>query len=195
MMRPASLLLLLATAHPARAADLTVEVEDSRGSAVSEAVVYAVPEGRTPSSPPSKRAVMDQKNRTFVPHVLAIQTGTAVTFPNSDNVRHQVYSFSPAKKFQLPLYAGTPAEPVVFDKPGVVALGCNIHDQMSAYVVVVDTPYLGVTADGRATLTGLPAGRYHVHVWHSGVRHGPEPLTVSVAADERKAVTFELGAR
>ena len=109
-------------------------------------MVYAVPEGKAPP-PPSRRAVLDQKNRMFVPHVLPIQTGTAVTFPNSDNVRHQVYSFSPAKKFQLPLYAGTPAAPVVFDKPGVVTVGCNIHDQMSAYIVVVDTPYFALTAE------------------------------------------------
>jgi plastocyanin len=101
-MRPVAALLLLAAArHPGAAATtLLVEVRDAQGAAVPEAVVYAVPRGKRPP-PPSRRAVLDQKNRMFVPHILPIQTGTAVTFPNSDNVRHQVYSFSPAKRFQL----------------------------------------------------------------------------------------------
>ena len=108
-MRPVAALLLLAAVRPGAAATtLLVEVRDVHGAAVPDAVVYAVPEAKS-AAPPSRRAVLDQKNRMFVPHVLPIQTGTAVTFPNSDNVRHQVYSFSPAKRFQLPLYAGTPA--------------------------------------------------------------------------------------
>jgi hypothetical protein len=129
----------------------------------------------------------------FVPHVLPIQTGTTVTFPNSDNVRHQVYSFSPAKRFQLPLYAGTPAAPVVFDKPGVVAIGCNIHDQMSAYLVVVDTPFFGRTADGRVELSGLPGGKYDVRVWYEGMRNEPPPQSVRLGADEAKRVAFQTG--
>src|SRR5271169_1126196 len=153
-MRRALPFLLIAAATPAAAGDLLVEVRTPDGSRIASAVVYLIPEGgKTPS--PSRHAVMDQKNRMFVPHVLAIQTGTAVSFPNSDNVRHQVYSFSSAKRFQLPLYAGTPAAPVVFDKPGVITLGCNIHDQMSAYVVVVDTPYFALTEEGHAELSSL----------------------------------------
>src|SRR5260221_2230684 len=140
----ATLILLAATRAEARAAILVVEVRDVRGAPVPDAVVYAIPEAKKLPAP--SRAVLDQKNRTFVPHILPIQTGTAVTFPNSDNVRHQVYSFSPAKKFQLPLYSGTPAAPVVFDKAGVVTIGCNIHDQMSAYLLVVDTPFFGPPA-------------------------------------------------
>lgn len=121
---------------------------------------------------------MDQKNRMFVPHVLPVQTGTAVEFPNSDDVRHQVYSFSEAKKFQLPLYTGTPANPIVFDRPGVVSLGCNIHDRMSAYIVVVDTPHFAATGrEGRATLS-LSPGRYAVHVWHPDLRADPATMTI-----------------
>jgi hypothetical protein len=137
--------------------------------------------------------VLDQKNRMFVPHILPIQTGTAVTFPNSDNVRHQVYSFSPAKRFQLPLYAGTPQGPVVFDKPGVVTLGCNIHDQMSAYIVVVDTPYFALAAGGPAPLTGLPEGTYDVRVWYEGMRDEPLPQAISLGADEQLSLTFPVG--
>ncbi len=177
----------------APAASLVVEVRAAGGGALAGAVVYALPEGRKPP-PPSRPAVLDQKNRTFVPHVLPVQTGTAVTFPNSDNVRHQVYSFSPAKRFQLPLYQGTPAAPVVFDKPGVVALGCNIHDRMSAYVVVVDTPHFALTeAAGRAELPGLPEGRYVVRVWYEGQRRELEAQAVTLAGPERQELTFQAG--
>ena len=193
-MRLAAPVLLLVAARSAAAATLQVEVLDARGGAVSDAVVYAVPEGRRPP-PPSRPAVLDQKNRMFVPHVLPIQTGTAVKFPNSDNVRHQVYSFSPAKKFQLPLYAGTPAAPVVFDKPGVVALGCNIHDRMSAYIVVLDTPYLAATQAGRAELSGLPEGNYAVRVWYPGMRDEPTPQPLSLGAGEEKTLAFQVGSK
>jgi plastocyanin len=192
-MRPLAALLLLAAAHPGAAATtLVVEVRDVKGAAVPDAVVYAVPRAKRPPSP-SRRAVLDQKNRMFVPHILPIQTGTAVTFPNSDNVRHQVYSFSPAKRFQLPLYAGTPQGPVVFDKPGVVTLGCNIHDQMSAYIVVVDTPYFAQTAGGRAELPGLPEGTYDVRVWYAGMRNEPLPQAISLGANEQRSLTFQIG--
>jgi plastocyanin len=169
-------------------------VRGKGGAPVSDAVVYAVPEGRKPP-PPTREAVMDQKDRTFVPHVLPVQTGTAVRFPNSDDVRHQVYSFSPAKRFQLPLYEGTPAAPVVFDRAGVVALGCNIHDRMSAYVVVVDTPHFAVSRGGRAELLDLPAGSYAVHVWHEGQRQEPAPEVVVLAAAERRRLTLDAAPR
>jgi plastocyanin len=194
-MRVAVALVLLAAAPAAAAAsELIVEVRDARGTAVSDAVAYAIPEGRRPP-PPSRRAVLDQRNRMFVPHILPIQTGTAVTFPNSDNVRHQVYSFSPAKRFQLRLYAGTPAAPVVFDKPGVVILGCNIHDQMSAYLVVVDTPYFALTSDGRADLAGVPEGAYDVRVWYERMRGELLPQRISLGANESGRLTFQLGSK
>jgi hypothetical protein len=113
-------------------------------------------------------ALMDQRNLRFVPDVLIVQTGTAVTFPNSDQVRHHVYSFSTAKKFELSLYAGKPSAPVVFDHPGLVTLGCNIHDNMLGYVWVTDSPWYGRTdREGRLVLRDLPAGEYNVRVWHA----------------------------
>jgi plastocyanin len=161
---------------------------------VSGAVVYAIPEGRKATSQ-ARTAVMDQKDRRFVPHVLAVQTGTAVTFPNSDNVRHQVYSFSAAKKFQLPLYAGTPPNPIVFDKAGVVVLGCNIHDRMSAYIVVVDTPHFGVTENGLVELTDLAAGSYGVRVWFVGVQDEPATEAVSLTGAERRELKLSTARR
>src|SRR5215212_3927241 len=181
------LALTLVLSVPLFAATLTVRVQDPRGRNLNDAVVYAVPEGR--SLPLARRtAIMDQKNRMFIPHVLAVQTGTAVRFPNNDDVRHHVYSFSPAKTFQLPLYKGTPSSPEVFDRAGVATLGCNIHDQMSAFIVVVDTPYFAKTVNGTATLDDVDAGRYTVRVWVPDMRGQPQP--VSVTAGERLTLTI-----
>ncbi|HEX7193165.1 MAG TPA: methylamine utilization protein [Thermoanaerobaculia bacterium] len=189
-MRLIAAVLAAAVAAPLAAATIEARVTDPRGNAVGDAIVYAIPDGRAlPLA--RKSAVMDQKNRMFIPHVLPVQVGTAVRFPNSDDIRHQVYSFSPAKTFQLPLYAGTPAKPLVFDKVGVVTLGCNIHDQMNAFIVVVDTPYFDKTAgDGRASLGGMEPGRYTLHVWYPDMRTEPQPQSVTLKSDERMTVSF-----
>jgi hypothetical protein len=126
--------------------------------------------------------------------VTAVQVDTAVIFPNSDNIRHHVYSFSPAKKFELPLYSGVPAEPVVFDKVGFITLGCNIHDWMIAYIAVLPTPYFQVTRqDGRAVLKDLPAGQYTVQVWHPALKGQPEALAQRVdVGGGTKSLLFTL---
>lgn len=151
------------------AATLSIQVGDLSSAALADAVVYAVPvNGKAVARQPSA-AIIDQVNKQFTPLVSVIQVGTPVSFPNKDNIRHQVYSFSPAKTFELKLYSGVPSQPVVFDKPGLVVMGCNIHDRMLAYVQVVDTPWFAKTgADGAARIEGLPAGDYQVHVWHYG---------------------------
>jgi plastocyanin len=191
MRRLVAAILAAALAAPLAAATIEARVTDPRGHAVRDAVVYAVAEGGRTFPLAKKTAVMDQKNRMFIPHVLPVQLGTAVRFPNSDDIRHQVYSFSPAKTFQLPLYAGTPAKPLVFDKAGVVTLGCNIHDQMSAFIIVVDTPYFDKTAaDGRASLGGMEPGRYTLHVWYPDMRAEPQPQNVTLKSDERMTVSF-----
>lgn len=186
----AATLAACALAVPAGAASLDVRVRSPRGAGVRDAVVWAVPEGRpVPASTAS--AVMDQKDRMFVPHVLAVQTGTAVRFPNSDNVRHHVYSFSPAKTFQLPLYKGTPPNPIVFDKAGIVTIGCNIHDRMSAFIIVVDTPHFAKTsADGRAKIAGLQAGRYVLRMWYPDMREEPQVRRIELTGSEARDVVF-----
>jgi len=187
--------LAIAVAAPAFGATIDVRVQTPRGGAVRDAVVYAVPEGRTVPLA-NKAAVMDQKNRMFIPHVLPVQTGTSVRFPNSDDIRHHVYSFSPAKKFQLPLYKGTPANPVVFDVAGVVTLGCNIHDQMTAFIVIVDTPYFEKTpANGRVALRDLAPGRYTLRVWYPDMRDEPQPQSITATGSERLTATFVANAR
>jgi plastocyanin len=184
------MLAALAVPVVAAAATLTVDVKNARGAAVADAVVHAAREG-TEYAPAKRTAVMDQKNRTFLPHVLPIQTGTSVQFPNSDDIRHQVYSFSSAKTFQLPLYTGTPSKAIVFDKPGVASLGCNIHDRMSAYIVVVDTPHFGASGkSGRVKLSDLPPGKYVVQVWHPSLK--AEATSVTLTANEARPLALVL---
>lgn len=172
----------------ASAAGLRIDVRDARGLPVANAVAWAIPERAAQTVPVP--AIMDQKNRMFIPHVLVVQTGASVAFPNSDDVQHQVYSFSPAKPFQLPLYKGNPPSPIVFEKSGIVSLGCNIHDRMSAWIVVVDTPWFATVGRGRVELDDLPAGSYTVHVWHPGLRGRIEPQTVRLAGREVKDLAF-----
>ena len=164
--------MLLASALQADAATLTVRVSDKNGMPAPDTAVFATPISTSGinTKPPAKapgKAAIDQVNKEFVPVLSVIQTGTSVVFPNRDNIRHHVYSFSPARMFELKLYSGQPAAPIVFDKPGIVVLGCNIHDWMISYVVVVDTPYFGKTdASGMVRLNDLPPGDYELKIWH-----------------------------
>jgi len=189
--RGSLLLVILVFSGDLLAGSLEVIVKDDKGGPGSDAVVYAV---GAASAAPKKHAVVDQRDKQFVPYVTAIQVGTAVSFPNSDNIRHHVYSFSPAKKFELPLYSGVPAQPVVFDKVGFVTLGCNIHDWMIAYVAVLPTPYFQVTRqDGRALLKDLPPGQYTVQVWHPGLKGQPEAFAQRVdVGGGTKSLQFTL---
>jgi len=176
-----------------------VLVSDGRGEALDDAVVYARPEDAPlepiPADAPLEArpaATVAQIDKTFVPYVTAVRTGTAVYFPNHDDVLHNVYSFSPAKQFQLPLYRGDPPHPVTFDRPGVVAIGCNIHDWMLAYIYVLDTPFFARTdAHGRAALE-LPAGRYRVGVWHPRAKAPPEKLERAIETRAGSQLEFAL---
>src|SRR5438552_1347122 len=175
------------------AGSLDVQVRDQKGSPVANAVVYA--EGGNGPARTNRQAVIDQKNKQFIPYVTAVQVGTAILFPNKDNIRHHVYSLSPAKRFELPLYAGLPAAPVLFDKEGFVTLGCNIHDWMIAYVAVLATPYFEVTGkEGRARLKDLPPGQYIVEVWQPSLKGTPEKFAqhVDLAARDAKELLFTL---
>jgi plastocyanin len=176
-----------------KAASLTVMVKDANGTPLPDAVVYSKSSNATSHS--ARQAVIDQRDKQFIPYVTAVQVGTSVMFPNKDNIRHHVYSLSPAKRFELPLYAGVPAEPVVFDKEGFVTLGCNIHDWMIAYVAVLATPNFQVTkADGRVVLKDLPPGEYTVFAWHPLLKATPEKLAQHVAVGNTGAgpLTFTL---
>lgn len=182
-----AMICLCGIAVAAQAGDLRVHVMDAAGASVDDAVVSLHPIGSSPALSTNASAMMDQRGLRFSPFVLPIQAGTSVVFPNSDNVRHHVYSFSPAKRFELRLYAGNHASSVLFDQPGIVTLGCNIHDWMVGYVYVLDTPYFAKTGtDGMAHLGDLPAGTYAVKLWQPRIE-GAKPIVA-----EQKIVVGEL---
>lgn len=164
-----------------QASEISVDVLDSAGAPIENAVVYAEPESKVTLT--TAPAVIEQRGKQFNPLVSVVQTGSEITFPNFDSVRHHVYSFSPAKTFELKLYAGVPANPVKFDKAGTVVLGCNIHDFMLAFIEVVDTPYFAKTGKtGKVVLHDLPNGNYTLKAWHYALAKEKEifekPITV-----------------
>ena len=164
---------LLALAAPAHAASLELRIQDSAGKPLEGAVVFLESREAKAAVKPAAAVEVAQAARQFTPQVTVVPVGTAVTFPNRDVVRHHVYSFSAVKKFEIKLYVGTPTAPVVFDQPGIAVLGCNIHDAMAAWIVVVETPYHGLTsADGRHAFAQLPAGSYKLRVWHPSLPPG-----------------------
>lgn len=155
-------------------------VTGTDGAAVADAVVFVQALSPAPGKPRAMQAV-DQVNKTFVPGLLPIVVGTSVRFPNHDQIHHHVYSFSPTKTFELPLYKGEDAPPVLFDKVGVVKIGCNIHDWMSGIILVLPSPHFAVTgADGRFALEDLPAGAYTLVAWHALSKVRPEDTAQSV---------------
>jgi plastocyanin len=152
-------------------------------------------DAESPALPPATplEAVMDQVNLAFVPDVLVLPVNSSVQFPNSDAVRHQVYSFSNVRKFQLPLYRGKPYPPVVFERPGVVTLGCNIHDNMLAYIVVTAAPFFGRTnATGSWAAPAAPGGRYRVRVWHPLASEPADIERVVQVGSDRDLVEIRL---
>ena len=188
-------LLWIFALGPVSAASLSIEVA-AGGAPLAAAVVSLHSASAAAAALPGK-AELDQREGQFSPRVLPVTVGTEVGFPNSDKVRHHVYSFSPTKRFELPLFSGRAPNPVVFDRAGIATLGCNIHDWMVAYVVVLDTPYFAMTdAEGTAALT-LPEGEYRLHVWHERLAPGSEPIErdiVLTAAGLRETVALDLAA-
>ena len=161
-------LAVVSVAGNAAAAQLRLDLVGTAGGR-SAPLADAIASRHAPAAPRASGATaeIDQRNSTFVPGVIGIQAGTRVSFPNSDNTLHHVYSFSPAKRFELPLYSGKRADPVLFDKSGVVTLGCNIHDWMVAHVVVLDTPWHGRTGVDGSVRLQAPPGDYVLRIWHA----------------------------
>ena len=182
------------TCAGASASAISVQVNDSEGRPLADVVVYADPESGDAGPKLAKGATIEQRGSTFLPLVSVIQTGSKVTFPNYDKVRHHIYSFSPAKKFDQKLYSGVAAAPQVFEKPGTVVLGCNIHDRMIAYVKVVETPFFARTdAAGVARIDVPAAGKYKVSAWHFNMAGATAEQTLAVKAGAaQSALSFKL---
>jgi plastocyanin len=176
------------------AADISVTVVDRDGNGVAEVVVTATPErSGVASAKDTKTAVMDQRNLTFTPRVLVVAAGTSVEFPNNDSVSHQVYSFSAAKRFQLPLYKGQVHPPVTFDQPGLVVLGCNIHDVMVGYIYVTDAPYFGETGPGGGfDVKNAPEGEYRIGIWSPYIADSAAALSRTIRISGNESVTIRI---
>jgi plastocyanin len=194
------LALLFSTLLPlqgAPAAELAISgrVVGVDGKGIAQAIVFVQSpvESDAARTGPTPRANMDQIGKTFVPAVLPIVVGTAVHFPNHDQIQHHVYSFSRPKSFELPLYKGQDAKPVRFEKPGVVRIGCNIHDWMSAVILILPSPHYAVTDSAGNFTLPLPRGTYTLAAWHDLSRDKPEGTSQTVQLDSSAvAVTFKL---
>ena len=169
----------------AAATSLVVQLTDGAGKPLADVVVSADPEAGAAIPKYLRPAEIAQKGLKFLPTVSVIQTGSRIAFPNNDKVKHHIYSFSPAKKFDQKLYSGVAASPQVFDKAGLVVLGCNIHDRMVAYVKVVDSPWFAKTDSAGVARIELPAGKYVVSAWHYNMSGAP--ATQALAASEAPA--------
>jgi len=186
-------------AATANAAGLNVRIVDQHGTPVADAVVTVVPEGATARSGPAptpETRVIDQKNLMFMPYIEVFRPGDSVVFRNSDNTRHHVYSFSPVKAFEFVLTPGQSSAPLMLDKNGVVAVGCNIHDRMIAYLYISDAPWIAHSGpDGKVTFDSLPAGPYDVRVWQPRLRPNKPDLaqTATVLGNaDPQTLTFTL---
>jgi plastocyanin len=192
--RHAALAVLGLLAATGQAATVDVVVAGTDGKPLGDAAVFLEAREGKPALKPAAGVEIEQAAKQFTHRVTVVPAGTEIAFPNRDKVRHHVFSFSPSKTFELKLYAGVPANPVLFDKPGIAVLGCNIHDNMVAWVVVVDSPYYGLTtAKAALKLDNVPPGNYRLRAWHPELPPGTPPieqaLTVPAAGN---SVTVRL---
>jgi plastocyanin len=197
MVRGSLLVLAVASAlSPLAAAPLSVRVLDSSGRPVRDAVVTLYPSGSAARAPHGGgRFTVAQQNLQFRPFLSIVPVGADVSFPNLDPTKHHVYSFSAAKKFELKLFAKDQSRTVRFDKPGVVALGCNIHDQMSAFIVITDSAWTARTnAQGMVTFADAPNAPARLTVWHPYLRAPGAQLQQAIAPAQRSA-SFQLRLR
>lgn len=148
--------------------NLNFSLVDSKKKPLANVAIYVMPlDASAKSQTSNKKGSITQRNKTYIPHVSIFQKGTNVTFLNEDRKKHHVYSFSKAKKFEIKLYSGKPPKKIIFDKSGLVTLGCNIHDNMLAYAYILDTPYYALSnKQGRATLRNVPNGQYLLKIEH-----------------------------
>jgi plastocyanin len=193
--RFAGLLLGLSLCSTAWTTDLQVRVLQQNGKPLHGAVVAVhVIAASAPALAPTK-AVMDQINLAFEPDLMVIPVGSTVNFTNSDKVSHEVYSFSSAHPFKLGLYRGNGKPPELFDRPGLVTLGCNIHDAMLAYILVTDAPYYGMTAaDGSWTQADIVRGKYRIEVWSPRLAGSGQMLQQEITVNPGEHAQAEIRA-
>ena len=173
-------------------AEVSIQITDQNGDALADAALVLTPLFATEFSEPQDTQI-DQVDEQFSPRVKVVQSGASIFFPNQDQIRHHVYSFSAAKQFDIPLYSGTPSEPIQFDQPGLVVLGCNIHDQMRGYILVSDSPFFAVSdAEGSLTIAVSNPGNYELSLWHPEQEQQLEPIQISIAADLSFTASYQI---
>lgn len=177
----AVVVIIVAAIGRAAAATVDVDIADKNGKPLADAVVLLTAAESNIASHVPEHAVIDQRNETFIPLVTVVRRGGRVTFSNNDTTMHQVYSFSPLKQFQFVISQGETSLPVEFDRTGIVAIGCNIHDQMIAYAVVSDAAFAIVTDDkGHATIGDVPNGKFRVTLWHPQLPFDAAPVEAAL---------------
>lgn len=183
------LILILCLGLPSAWADMTLTIVDQDNLPVSDAVI-TVPQKAI--NTPNTVAVIDQVDESFVPRAIVVQKGQYVNFPNSDDIRHHVYSFSKPKTFEIKLYKGTDVEPILFDQPGLVVLGCNIHDDMIGYIIVADnTLTLKTDKNGQVRLPVKQGDK--VLLWSERSIDGVNALdSIDITSDTEQVVRLEL---
>lgn len=200
-MRLLLLCSLFAISFNASALTLSGTVTTPDGEPIFEAVITAVGATKTKPSLATMPRKMDQKNREFVSHILAVHVGESVLFPNSDNIQHHIYSFSPANSFEIQLYKDISPKPITFDKAGIAVLGCNIHDWMVGYVYITDAPYFTQTDSKGAWSLNLPADNYTLTLWHpnldapNNVQVQQIKLTTEKSAPVEQKITLKTTSR
>jgi len=173
---------------------LEFQVTDNKGNSLEDAVVMIISKnGQSLSANEKEKVMIDQRDKEFAPYMTALSVGSYAVFPNNDKIRHQVYSFSDAKKFEIPLYKDAPEQPINFDKTGVVALACNIHDWMKAYIFVSPTPLYAITnLQGKAKINNLPEGQLEVQVWHPRLKGKPESTSQTISSSSTQTLSFKI---
>ena len=189
-MKFSSLCLFLGLALVARSAEITCQIKTARGEEVADAVVSLIPlDGPIPAVAQDAKVEIEQLGQEFLPYVTVVQAGTRVVFPNRDTVQHHVYSLSKARKFELPLYNPGQQESIVFEVPGLVTVGCNIHDWMISHLVVVPTPWFAKSDTQGSARVAAPAGRYRLELWHPRLA---APLTREVVLADGPAASEDF---
>ena len=184
-------LLLIMANSVSYAGNIAVTLLDNQQKPLANAVVYLLP--KTASvEPVENMAIMDQVDTQFYPHILAVQRNTQVSFPNSDSIQHHVYSFSSAKVFELELYKGLRADPLLFDNLGVVEMGCNVHDWMLGYIYVVDTPYFKKSGIAGEVIINVPDGEYTLKAWHPRISDSPESFQMMLSVQGETQVKMSV---
>lgn len=190
------ILVMIFLANITIADTVSVKVVDASGQAIDHVIVYLQPK-IVMDAKESSPIEIEQKNKLFNPFISVVPVGTNATFPNHDGIGHHVYSFSETKTFELPLSEDVLTQEILFDKPGVVTVGCNIHDWMVAYIYIVDTPYFAKTdSNGLANLEEITPGEYDFHIWHPGsINNNDSAKTITIDQDNTIQEQFILNIR